>query len=178
MFGQNAAVSHNLQRQAWPALLNTVLVRSLLFYPAVHPANEGKEIPGGTRLESVNPGQQPHSHADADDRNRDVHGCRSDRCCNSRGSRIEGTACTVCPQFVLRINFVGIGRFVIAIGTDVGMGLRRASLNQHRLKLYEQQLSLILDTRLYYQLDSAWVAVERADQIIGEMGGGHAEERI
>lgn len=27
----------------------------------------------------------------------------------------------------------------------------------------------MLDTRLYYQLDSAWVAVERADQIIGEM---------
>ena len=49
------------------------------------------------------------------------------------------------------------------------MTARRASLNQHRLKLYEQQLSLMLDTRLYYQLDSAWVAVERADQIIGEM---------
>lgn len=81
----------------------------------------------------------------------------------------KGQPALFVPSLVLRINFVGIGRFVIAIGTDVGMGLRRASLNQHRLKLYEQQLSLILDTRLYYQLDSAWVAVERADQIIGEM---------
>lgn len=163
------AVSHNLQRQAWPALLNTVLVRACYFirqfirqmkekkslaeldWKALIPANNRTV----TRMLTIATGTfMAVDLTDAAIR---------------AAAESKGQPALFVPSLVLRINFVGIGRFVIAIGTDVGMGLRRASLNQHRLKLYEQQLSLMLDTRLYYQLDSAWVAVERADQIIGEM---------
>lgn len=163
------AVSHNLQRQAWPALLNTVLVRACYFirqfirqmkekkslaeldWKALIPANNRTV----TRMLTIATGTfMAVDLTDAAIR---------------AVAESKGQPALFVPSLVLRINFVGIGRFVIAIGTDVGMGLRRASLNQHRLKLYEQQLSLMLDTRFYYQLDSAWVAVERADQIIGEM---------
>lgn len=53
------------------------------------------------------------------------------------------------PACLLRVNFVGVGRFAIAIGTDVGMGIKRGKLQNERYKLIGQQLDL-LDVKVSY----------------------------
>lgn len=52
-------------------------------------------------------------------------------------------------EFILHVNFVGIGRFAIAVGTEVGMGIKRGKLVDERIKVMGQELTL-LNTKVYY----------------------------
>lgn len=40
-------------------------------------------------------------------------------------------------NFILRVNFVGIGRFAIAVGSDVGMGIKKSKTEDEKIKLQE-----------------------------------------
>lgn len=53
-------------------------------------------------------------------------------------------------QFILRLNFVGIGAFAISVGTDAGICLRRERLLTHKKKLNRELMGLI-NTELYYK---------------------------
>jgi len=163
------AVGHELGRQAIPVLVNTVLVRAIYFIRRfIRQMREKKSVleldwselfPANNRtiIRMLTIASGTFMAVDLVD--------AAIRAAASSG----GNAAAFAPNLILRVNFVGIGRFVLAIGADVGMGLRRGSLNQRRLKLYEQQLALMLDTRVYYRVDTAWVAVERAEQIVSDM---------
>jgi hypothetical protein len=61
------------------------------------------------------------------------------------GMKSGGNPVVFATQFVLRINFVGIGRFTIACTTDVAMGAKR--------------------TRYEYALASADVAIAAEEEI-------------
>lgn len=45
-------------------------------------------------------------------------------------------------DIILRVNFVGVGRFSIAVATDVSMGVKRDKLIKRRLQLNNKQLEL------------------------------------
>ena len=45
-------------------------------------------------------------------------------------------------DFVLRLNFVGIGRFCLAVGADIGMGVKRSKVIQERQHVMNQWLML------------------------------------
>lgn len=47
------------------------------------------------------------------------------------------------PACLLRVNFVGVGRFAIAIVTDVGMGIKRNNLMYERINALSQQMALL-----------------------------------
>ena len=80
---------------------------------------------------------------------------------------------------LLRVNFVGIGRFVVAIGVDIGMGVKRNELVNERIQVMGQQLTL-LNAKVYYkcaQLHYAefdmlnaeqdmWISAQDAEQTI------------
>lgn len=51
---------------------------------------------------------------------------------------------------LLRINFVGIGRFAVALGTDIGMGIKRNRLLNERIHVMSQQLALY-NAKVYYK---------------------------
>lgn len=44
---------------------------------------------------------------------------------------------------LLRVNFVGVGRFAVAVVTDTGMGINRNRLQNERFSLISQQLDLL-----------------------------------
>lgn len=51
---------------------------------------------------------------------------------------------------LLRVNFVGVGRFIIAIGVDVGMGVKRSKLINERMAVMSKELTL-LNAKVYYK---------------------------
>ena len=51
-------------------------------------------------------------------------------------------ASTFFSNMLLRVNFVGVGRFTVAVATDVGMGVAREIKRNQRMKVYEEQLAL------------------------------------
>lgn len=72
------------------------------------------------------------------------------------------------PNTILRVNFVGLGRFAIAICTDIGMGIKKGKLERERIKLNNEQLHL-LNAKLFYKQADMWIAVEETERAINEV---------
>lgn len=70
-------------------------------------------------------------------------------------------------NFILRVNFVGIGRFAIAVATDVGMGVERNKLRNERLAVFSEQLHL-MNVKVYYLQAESWIAAETTEKTINE----------
>lgn len=68
---------------------------------------------------------------------------------------------------LLRINFVGVGRFAVAIGTDVGMGIKKRKKENERTKLKGEQIEL-LNAKLFYKEADMWIEAENTDKAIRE----------
>ena len=69
---------------------------------------------------------------------------------------------------VLRLNFVGIGRFTIALGTDAFMGLRKGKKSRERMLLKAESLYL-LEAKMYYGDQLMWTAVKDAGQSVDRL---------
>ncbi len=70
-------------------------------------------------------------------------------------------ASTFTKDFILRVNFVGIGRFGVAIYSDMRMGWQLAGGESDRLTLECQQLQL-MQARVFYKQAGMWVAAENS----------------
>lgn len=70
-------------------------------------------------------------------------------------------------NFVLRVNFVGIGRLAIACVSDIKMGVEKGNLRNERIQIYNKQLKLINVKVLYKQADM-WISAENAEKTIQE----------
>ena len=69
---------------------------------------------------------------------------------------------------ILKVNFVGIGRFAVAIGTDTYMGYKRSKLRNERM--YRQSEQIFLSTaKVYYKQADMWVAAKDAREAITQM---------
>lgn len=64
-------------------------------------------------------------------------------------------------NFILRVNFVGIGRFAIAVATDVGMGIKKSKKEYEKIRLSTEQLKL-LGVKLSYLEEGMWISAEDA----------------
>lgn len=74
---------------------------------------------------------------------------------------------------LLRINFVGVGRFVIAIGTDVGMGIRKRKkeyersaaiteyINLAKIKVYYRQADVVISQSEMHESEAAMHSAEQ-----------------
>lgn len=80
----------------------------------------------------------------------------------------NGVEPTFWKDFILRVNFVGIGRFAIAVGTDVGMGIKKSSLENKRMVLLSEQIELLNARVFYYQADM-WVQIENTERAVDEL---------
>lgn len=122
------AIKHELKRQAIPVVINEVIVRC--FYFARHLYSEIKEkqnidliewrkvIPFGNRtiarMMTISTGtMEVVDMADAVAR---------------AGAKSGGNMALFASQFVLRINYVGIGRFAIGCTADIAMAVKKTRL--------------------------------------------------
>lgn len=71
-------------------------------------------------------------------------------------------------DFVLRINFVGLGRFAIAVGTDIHMGAKRKKLRKERMFRQSEQL-LLGTTKVFYKQADMWISAKETSEAIDKM---------
>ncbi len=65
--------------------------------------------------------------------------------------------------FILRVNFVGIGRFVVACTSDAYLGSNKARKENERFALGCQQLDL-LNAKTFYKQADLWISAEATEQ--------------
>lgn len=70
-------------------------------------------------------------------------------------------------NFVLNVNFVGVGRFAVAVATDIGMGVKKGIKENKRLDLVGQQLQL-MNVKVSYQQADMWISAKDAGEAINE----------
>ena len=70
-------------------------------------------------------------------------------------------------NFILRVNFVGVGRFAIAVSADVGMGIKKGKMESERIRLRGEELQL-LNARVFYKEADMWIAAENTNKAIEE----------
>ena len=71
-------------------------------------------------------------------------------------------------DFILRVNFVGIGRFALAAGTDLYMGYKRKRLIDERIKLNSEILNLY-NAKLFYKQADMWRKAKDAKEALEKM---------
>lgn len=64
-------------------------------------------------------------------------------------------------KFLLRVNFIGVGRFVIAMGSDLNMEYKRRNLIGDRMKV-SSQLMLMSNSKIMYYESNMWISAEEA----------------
>ena len=157
-----------LKKQALPIVLNEVLVRS--FYFVRHLATElkgknafsevdwNKVIPTGNRTIERMMTIATGTFTAIDTLDAVIEGA-----INSKANLVEFGR-----QVVLRLNFVGIGRFTIALGTDAFMELRKGKKSRERMLLKAESLYL-LEAKMYYGDQLMWTAVQDAGQSVDSL---------
>lgn len=78
-----------------------------------------------------------------------------------------GDSATFGAQLLLRVNFVGIGRFVVAVYSDVSMGSQRERLRDERITVLSKQLHWANAKVAYLQAD-VWQTAKRTDTSLRE----------
>lgn len=76
-----------------------------------------------------------------------------------------GEPMTFLKNFVLRVNFVGVGRFAIAIGQDTLMGYKNEYYRKKRIKVMIEQIFL-LEAKAYFKQSDMWISAINTDKAI------------
>ena len=152
-----------LKKQAFPIIINEVLIRSFYFVRHLATELKGKNIFSGVDWNKVIPLgnrtiERMMTIAVGTFNAIDSLDAVIEGAVNSKENWIEFGR-----QVVLRLNFVGIGRFTISLGTDAFMGLRKGKKSRERMLLKAEALYL-LEAKMYYGDKLMWSAVKDADK--------------
>lgn len=70
-------------------------------------------------------------------------------------------------NMLVKVNFVGVGRFAVAVSSDVKMGLKRNKLRNERIVAMNEQIFL-MNGKTFYKQAEMWIAAESAEETIEE----------
>ena len=160
-----AAVAHELKRQAVPVIINEVLVRGFYFVRRLvmqYKENNGwdgidwhKVIPFNNRTIVRMMTIASGTFTAIDMAGAAIQGA----------AKSGGNAALFAKEFLLNVNFVGVGRFVIAVGADVAMGVKAGKLKEERLHLYMEMMHWT-NTKVFYTQANMWLDAEGAQEAI------------
>ena len=163
------AVMYELKRQAMPVVINEVLVRASYFIRGLIRELKEKQDVKSVEWKNVIPFNNrtivrmltiaTGAFTAIDMADAAVH-----------ASTKSVDASTFFSNMLLRVNFIGVGRFAIAVSIDAGMGVSRAVKRNARIKLQAEQL-LLLDAKVYYKQAGMWVAAENTGETLEEAYG-------
>ncbi len=159
------AIGHELKRQTLPIMINEFSVRAFYFVrrfisemketSTIFDINWNKVIPFGNRTISrmITISSGVFTAVDLVDA-----GIRA-------AVETGGVNYATIPAFILRVNFVGIGRFAVAVVTDCKMGIAKNNLENEKLKLQTEELRL-LNAKVFYKEASMWCSALEAGRSI------------
>lgn len=162
------AVLHELKRQAMPVMINEIVVRSFYFirrfikelkekgdltlieWKKVLPFNNRTIV----RMLTIATGTFTLIDlADA----------------AIRGAvKSGGEMAVFAKEFILRVNFVGLGRFFISVGSDIYMGFNLEKRRNERIALMSQQLHL-MNAKVFYLQANMWKTADTTLKTLDEV---------
>lgn len=161
------AVTHELKRQAMPVVINEVLVRGSYFIRRLISELREKNDVTNINWKNVIPFNNrtivrmmtvaTGTFTAVDMADAAVHAATK-----------SADVSTFFTNMILRVNFVGVGRFAVAVASDVGMGVSREVKRSQRIKLQEEQI-LLLQAKVYYKQAEVWMAVESSAEALDEL---------
>lgn len=166
-FRTEMAIKHEFKRQAVPIIINEVLVRAFYFIRRfinevksvnnIYDINWKNTLPLNNRtiVRMMTIATSTFTAVDLAD------------AAISSAINSGGTPAGFASQFVLRVNFVGIGRCAIACGTDIAMGVKRSNLRNERIAVCCERLYL-LNAKTFYKQANMWIAAKDAEEATEE----------
>lgn len=161
------AVLHELGRQAVPVVINEVLVRAFFFIRRMVSELNAKQsfknidwrktLPWHNRTIARMLTIATGTFAAMDLADAAIRG----------GMKSGGNLVGFAYQFVLRVNFIGVGRFAIAAYSDVTMGLQREKLRNDRIAVLTEQLHWV-SAKVFYLQANVWHAAENTQISLSE----------
>lgn len=91
------------------------------------------------------------------------------------GAKSGGNVASFASGFVMRINFVGIGRFAVALGSDISGGFKKSKLEKERFIVSAQMVNL-LNAKVYYINADTLLTINRAES--GLVDVFEAEQKV
>ena len=162
------AIAGELKRQAFPVMLNEILIRGCYFVRRVISQMREKSsikelslkdaMPFGNRtiVRMVTIASGTFTAVDMADA-----AIRS-------AVKSGGLGPAFASNMILRVNFVGVGRFAVSVGTDVAMGISRSVKRNKRIEIINEEIALT-GAKIYYKQAEVWIAAEKTDEAIADM---------
>lgn len=162
------AIGKELKRQALPVVMNEILVRAIYFVRRfIIQMRTKKSILEIDWKETLPLGNRTIERMMIIAFGTFVAVDMADAAINST-VKSGGISPTFLSNMVLRVNFVGVGRFTIALGTDSIMGINRMVQRNKRLKVVNELIALN-NVKLYYRQAEVWSEVESTEKAITDM---------
>ena len=161
------AVAHELGRQAIPVMINEVLVRLFYFlrrlilewrefgFRGIHWKNT-LPFKNRTIVRMLTVATGTFTAVDLADA-----GIRA-------AMQTAGQPGAFMASFLLKVNFVGVGRFALAVVTDVGMGVKKSAKERERITVMNERLHLH-GSKLCYKQANTWKIVGATAESVEEM---------
>ena len=168
------SVAGEIGKQALPIILNEILIRSFYFIRRLHQEIKDKNITSFKDLGKIEKDKiLPF-------KNRTI--VRMVTIASGTFTAIDLADATIrsaikngapsnpafWKDFVLRVNFVGIGRFAIAVGTDIGMGVKRNNLINERIEC-NAKIIQYQNAKIFYSESNMWVSAENVEKSMQEL---------
>lgn len=165
-------VIHELGRQALPVILNECIVRGFYFIRRLAAEIKEKDIKKINELKRID------WHKVKPANNRTITRMLTIATgtftlvdmadAAIRGAvKSGGNSYLLAKEFIMRVNFIGIGRFAIAVGYDTAMGIEKSNLRNERIAIFSEQLHL-MNAKVYYLQANTWIAAETTARTINE----------
>ena len=160
------AVMHEVKRQAMPVVINEVLVRATYFIRRlitelkvskdIHKIEWANIIPLNNRTIARMLTIATGTFTSVD---------MADAAVRAASKSIDTVS--FASNMLLHVNFVGVGRFTVAISVDAGMGTVRAVKRDMRINLHAEEIRL-LEAKVYYKQAGVWLEAEDTGKTIQE----------
>lgn len=167
------AIGQQLGKQAIPVIINDVLVRVFYFIRRLYLALKNNEIHSWNDIVNLNwrkivpVNNRTISHMMVVASGTFVAVDLGDAAIRS-AIKCGGSWQKFLAGLVIRINYPGIGRFIIALGTEGRMELRRSKLRTERMAVMTELLQAN-NIKLFYTQKQMWIAAAQTEEAINEL---------
>jgi len=162
------AVLHEVKRQALPVLINEVLVRAFYFIRRLVAEVKAKNSFRDVEWKNTLPWKNRTIARMLTIATGTFTAVDLADAAIRAGLKSGGDLATFGAQLLLRVNFVGVGRFVVAVYSDVSMGSQRDRLRDERIAVLSQQLHWANAKLAYLQADM-WLTAEHTESSLREV---------
>ena len=172
-FRSDIGVGKEIGRQAIPIVINECIVRSAYFFRRLYKEIKDSQITSFKDLNKINwKNTLPFKNRTITRMITISMGsfCAIDFTDASIRAAVKsgGNPAMFMTNVILRVNFVGIGRFAIAIGTEVSMEYKKGKLENERIAFMNKNI-MLSNAKVFYKQADVWIELEKTQKSFEEL---------